>query len=57
MHSPYPCCHRLPQGHLPPQVVWGYLMLFAGSGPEKRLLSFPETRVGGDPLFERVVTG
>lgn len=57
MHSPCPCCHRLLQGHLPPHVVWGYPMLFPGSGPEKRLLGFPETRVGGDPLFERVVTG
>lgn len=55
--SPCPCYHRLPQGHLPPHVVWGYPMLFAGSGPEKRLLGFPETRVGGDPLFERVVIG
>ena len=55
MCSPCFCYHHLLQGHLPPHVVWGYPMLFGGSGPEKRLLGFPETRVGGDPLFERVV--
>lgn len=55
MRCPCFCYHRLLQGHLPPHIVWGYPMLFGGSGPEKRLLGFPETRVGGDPLFERVV--